>query len=158
MIKCSGATYEFGDSPCRFRMERVVYLARYSAWTASWITKGRKGCLAGCRWLTVRRTRYSLSPANVRKRFVDRIIRSVTRRPLDRGCARILTSWIAAALLPAVGLAWELLTVGGELGPDSGLLLESGKVSIRRAAVSVARVCLQRAARDRDSEFEKASS
>lgn len=30
-------------------------------------------------------------------------------------------------LLPAVGLACELFTVGGELGPDSGLLPESEK-------------------------------
>lgn len=31
-------------------------------------------------------------------------------------------------LLPAVGLACELLTVGGELGPDSGLLPGSKKI------------------------------
>lgn len=33
-------------------------------------------------------------------------------------------------LLPAVGLAWELLPVGGELGPDSGLLPESKKIIV----------------------------
>lgn len=50
-------------------------------------------------------------------------------RPIDfiyeyKLCGGVLTSCIGV-LLPAVGLACELFTVGGELGPDSGLLVES---------------------------------
>ena len=35
-----------------------------------------------------------------------------------------VSSWIGV-LFPAVGLDCELFTIGGELGPDSGLLAES---------------------------------
>lgn len=54
---------------------------------------------------------------------------------------------------PAVGLACELPTVGGELGPDSGLLLESGKRSVRERRRGHRGVCLPRAACEIDIEI-----